>query len=197
MSPLPTSAVTVTGLLQAWGEGDRRALDRLLPLVYGELQRLARSYMWREGPEHTLEPDALVHEAFVRLVDQRSVRWQDRSHFYGVAAWLMRRVLLKHAEAKGARKRGGGRWRVPLDEAMAEEAQLPEDLLALEEALEALGELDSRQARVVELRFLAGHTVEETAQLLGVSPITVKREWRLARAWLQRRLRHRELGEAP
>lgn len=182
-------AESVTGLLKNWCEGDAQALERLLPLVYAELRRLAQGYMRREGPDHTLQPTALIHEAYVRLIDQKRVSWQDRSHFYGVAARLMRRVLLKHAEAKQALKRGGDRRRVPLREELAVGSRRVEDLLAVDQALESLEALDPRQAQVVELRFFGGFTVRETAELLGLSPVTVKREWRSARAWLQRRLR--------
>ncbi len=183
------SAETVTGLLQLWSDGDAQALDRLLPLVYSELRRLARASMRRENRNHTLQPTALIHEAYVRLIDQNRVRWRDRSHFYGIAARLMRRVLLKHAESKGALKRGGDRRRVPLADELAVDRGRIEDLVAVDQALAQLEELDPRQARVVELRFFGGFSVEETAELLGFAPITIKREWRLARAWLQRRLR--------
>lgn len=147
--------------------------------------------MRREGPDHTLQPTALIHEAYLRLIDQRRVRWRDRSHFYGIAARLMRRVLLKHAESKRALKRGGDRWRVPLEDGPPAAQRPVEDLLAVDRALESLEALDPRQGRIVELRFFGGFTVEETARLLDLAPITVKREWRVARAWLQRHLRRR------
>ena len=174
----------VTQLLIDWGNGDPEALERLMPMVYDELHWLAERYMRRERPGHTLQPTALVHEAFLQLIDQKRVRWQNRGHFFGVAAQLMRRVTLLHVRHLRAAKRGGGARPVVFDEAL----QVPEKrgaaLIALDDALESLRRLDAGSARVVELRFFAGLTVEETADVLGVSATTVKREWRAARAWL-------------
>ena len=172
----------------AWGEGDRKALDRLVPLVYSELKRRAGAQLARERGSHTLQPTALVHEAFLRLVDQRSAQWQNRAQFFGVAAQLMRRILVDHARARAAAKRGGDAVRISFDDA-GEAAVSPEtDVLLLNQALERLAALDGRQARVVELRYFAGLTVEEVAAVLGVSQITVKRDWTMARAWLYREL---------
>lgn len=179
----------VTQLLVDWSQGDERALEELMPLVYDELHRLAEHYMRRERSDHTLQPTALVNEAYLRLVDQTRVQWRNRAHFIGVAAQLMRRVTVKHAERHRAAKRGGGAVAVPLDEAAVAATASSEDVIALDEALERLKELDPRQSRVVELRFFGGLTGKEMAEVLGVSPATVDREWRLARAWLQRELR--------
>jgi RNA polymerase sigma-70 factor, ECF subfamily len=178
----------VTDLLRAWSDGDKDALEGLLPLVEAELRRLARGYMRRERPEHTLQTTALVNEAFLRLTDARRIRWQDRAHFLGISARLMRRVLVDHARARGYRKRGGGAQRVTLDEGLV---ALPEpglDVLALDRALEALAKVDTRKSRTVELRFFGGLSVEETAEVLHVSTDTVKRDWRLAKLWLLREL---------
>ena len=173
----------VTRLLADWSTGDSAALEKLLPLVYNELRRQARGYLGRERRDHTLQPTALVHEAFMRLVGQREVRWQNRAHFFGVAAQLMRRILVDHARAKAAAKRGGGE--APVAIPAPEPAEQPGvDIIALDRALTRLGELDATQARVVELRYFAGLTIEETAEVLHLSPATVKREWILARAWL-------------
>jgi RNA polymerase sigma factor (TIGR02999 family) len=179
---------TVTELLHAWGAGDERALDRLVPAVYAELRRQAERQLRRESAGHTLQPTALVHEAYLRLVDQREAKWEGRSQFFGVAAQLMRRILVDHARGRGAAKRGGGAARVTLAEGSAEAAEGEVDVLALDEALTRLATLDARQARVVELRYFAGLGVEEVAQVLDVSPATVKREWTMARAWLRREL---------
>ena len=178
----------VTALLKDWSGGDCQALERLMPLVYDELRKLAASYLRVERPDHTLQPTALVHEAFLRLVDQRSVDWANRAHFFGIAAQMMRRILVDHARKRHAAKRDATRYRV--DTAVPEEAgsdQGPE-LLALDRALSGLEQLDPRQARIVELRFFAGLTVEETAEVVAVSTATVKREWRTARAWLKREI---------
>ena len=183
----PSSAVTV--LLQRWSAGDVGALDALLPTVQDELRRLARSYMRRERGGHTLEPTALVNEAYLRLVEQRDVRWANRGHFFAIAAQAMRRVLVDHARGHVAAKRGGGAERVTLSgvaSAGAERAEV--DVLWLHEALERLALLDERQARVVELRYFAGMSVEEVAAVLEISPATVKREWSTARLWLARAL---------
>ena len=178
----------VTLLLRAWSDGDEAALDQLLPLVESELRKLARTYMARERPGHTLQPTALVNEAFIRLVDAQGMRWHDRSHFYGIAARLMRRVLVDHARARGYQKRGGGAQRVTLDEALLVSPEPAVDLVALDRALVALAAADIRKSRVIELRFFGGLSVDETAEVLHVSTDTVKRDWRLAKLWLLREL---------
>ncbi|MEO8563573.1 MAG: sigma-70 family RNA polymerase sigma factor [bacterium] len=179
----------VTALLLAWREGDAQAGERLLPLVYDELHRQAARAMRREDEAHTLQATALVHEAYLRLVDQRRVEWKSRAHFFGVAAQAMRRVLVDHARGRLAEKRGGAMQRVTLGDAGAHASADPElDVLALHEALERLAALDPEQARLVELRYFGGLGIEETAEALGVSGATVKREWAVARAWLRREL---------
>ena len=178
----------ITGLLQAWSDGDEQALDRLVPLVEGELRRLARVYMARERRDHTLQVTALVNEAFLRLTGARNVRWESRAHFLGIAAQLMRRVLVDHARSRGFQKRGGTDRKVPLDDAVLALPASTVDLLALDRALEMLAAVDPRKSRVVEMRYFGGMTVEETAHALGVSPETVKRDWRLAKLWLLRQL---------
>jgi RNA polymerase sigma-70 factor, ECF subfamily len=188
-SPSP-SAPDVTGLLLAWGRGDESAADRLVPAVYDELRRHAERAMRREGAEHTLQATALVHESYLRLVDQRRVEWRNRAHFFAIASTIMRRVLVDHARARLTAKRGGHADRVSLS---AAEPATPEgtdeaDLLALHDALEKLTALDPDQARLVELRYFGGLTIEETAEALSISPATVKREWAVARAWLRREL---------
>ena len=175
----------ITALLGDWSDGDEEALARLMPLVFDELRQLARGHFRRESAGHTLQPTALVNEVYMRLVEQRQVQWDNRSQFFAFAAILMRRILVDHAKARRTAKRGGGVQKLPLNEALAA-AELPADVdvLALDEALDALGELDARQARVVELRFFAGLTHEEIADVLDVSLSTVKRDWRTARLWL-------------
>jgi RNA polymerase sigma factor (TIGR02999 family) len=185
---MPSSPGVVTQLLRAWGDGDAAAFEQLAPLVEAELRRLARGYMARERQGHTLQTTALVNEAFLRLTDARHIRWQDRAHFLGISARLMRRVLVDHARARGYRKRGGGAQRVTLDEALVASPDPGLDVLALDRALEALAEVDDRMSKVVELRFFGGLSVEETAEALHVSPDTVKRDWRLAKLWLLREL---------
>jgi len=183
--------VEVTQLLRDWSDGRKEALDRLLPAIYAELRRLAGAYLRRERHDHTLQATALVHEAFLKLVDQRDVRWQNRAHFFGIAAQLMRRILVDHARAHGARKRGSGERPVALEEAMFAIPGVDVDVIALDAALTRLSALDPQQARVVELRFFGGLTMEETAEALNISPATVGREWTLAKAWL-----YAELGSA-
>lgn len=183
------SSTEVTELLQLWSDGRRDALDRLLPLVHRELRRLAASYLRRERPDHTLQPTALVNEAFLKLVDQRAVRWQSRAHFFGIAAQAMRRILVDWARARSSAKRGAGEVVLPLDEALAGTEMRSVDLLALDEALTRLAALDSQQSRVVELRFFGGLTLDETAEALRISPATVSREWTVAKAWLYAELR--------
>ncbi len=182
----PPSEPDVTALLQEWREGDRKALDRLLPLVYGELRRLAASYLRQERPDHTLQPTALVHEAYLRLTRQRDVVWQNRAHFFGIAAQMMRRILVDHARKRQAAKRDAAAWRVVTG--VEDSADRAPELLALDSALSSLETLDPQQARVVELRFFAGLTVEETAEVAGISEATVKRDWRTAKAWLRREI---------
>ena len=183
-------ARSVTALLDDWKRGDGNALNQLLPLVYAELRRIAGRQIRSERANHTLQPTALVHEVYLRLVDQRQVDWQDRAHFFGVAARLMRRVLVDHARRHGARKRGAGVACLSIDDAK-ELASADMPILALDYALERLEKVDADLARIVELRAFAGLTIEEAAHVLKVSPSTAKREWRTAKAWL-----NRELGSA-
>jgi RNA polymerase sigma factor (TIGR02999 family) len=178
----------ITQLLKEWNAGDRRALDRLTPLVHDELRRQAARYLRRERPGHTLQTTALINEAYLRLIDAKDVRWQSRAHFFAIAANLMRRVLVEHARRRDAGKRGGSQVRVQLDEALAVADETDVDVLAVDEALDRLAAVDPQQARVVELRFFGGLSVEETARALGVSPKTVKRDWSVARAWLRREI---------
>jgi RNA polymerase sigma factor (TIGR02999 family) len=176
----------ITQLLIAWSEGGRDALDHLLPLVYADLRRQASRYMRRESPGHPLQPTALVHEAYLRLIDQRRVKWRNRAHFYGVAAGMMRRVLVDDARARLAEKRGDGWERVTLSEVEAKPAGLGEvDVLALHDALERLAAFDPRKARIVELRYFGGLTIEEAAEVIDISEATVVREWTIAKAWLR------------
>ena len=195
MHELPPSShetpnADVTGLLLAWGAGDRGAGERLLPAVYEELHQQAARAMRREHDEHTLQATALVHEAYLRLVDQRRVEWRNRAQFFGVAAEIMRRILVDHARARHAAKRGGAAKRVTLGDADAasDGSDRGLDILALHEALERLAAMDAQQARVVELRYFGGLNIEETAEAMGISPATVKREWAVARGWLRREL---------
>jgi len=174
----------VTQLLQQWSQGREDALERLLPEIYAELRRLAASYLRGERRDHTLQPTALVHEAYIKLVDQRAVHWQNRAHFFGIAAQAMRRILVDYARTRAAAKRGAGRRPVPLDDALDVGAMPDLDLLALDEALVRLAAIDAQQGRVVELRFFGGLTMDETAEALRISPATVGREWALAKAWL-------------
>lgn len=176
----------VTQLLLAWHAGDPTALERLLPIVHAELHRVAKNLMRRERAGHTLQTTALVNEAYLRLIDARSVAWQNRAHFFAIAASLMRRILVDFARERGYQKRGGAAEQVSLDEAMVIHQARDEDLIALDEALTALAELDERKSRVVELRFFGGLNEQEMAEALHVSPETVRRDWRLAKAWLLR-----------
>lgn len=180
---MPASAQEITGLLHAWEGGDQEAFNRLMPLVHDELRRAARNHMRRERAGHTLQATALVNEVYLRLVDITSVRWQDRAHFFAIAASMMRRILLDAARARATRKRGGGGLRITLHDDLLASDQA-EDLIAVDDALEALSLMDSRKARVVELRFFGGLKVEEIAEVLGISAESVKRDWKLARAWL-------------
>jgi RNA polymerase sigma factor (TIGR02999 family) len=178
----------ITDLLLAWNAGDRQALERLMPIVHDELRRLARRYMAGERPGHPLQPTALVNEAYLRLIDSSRVRWQNRTHFFAVAAQLMRRILVDVARERLRQKRGGEIMHVPLDEARLVPHASNETLIALDDALGALAKFDARKCRVVELRFFGGLTVEETAAALEVAPITVMRDWDLAKSWLLREL---------
>ena len=181
---MASSPSEVTQLLQQWSEGRQDALDRLLTEIYGELRVLAASYLRRERPDHTLQPTALVHEAFLKLADQRVVTWQNRAHFFGIAAQAMRRILIDHARAHAAGKRGAGERPMQLDEALLITLPRSADLLALDEALTRLQAFDPQQSRIVELRFFGGLTMEETAEVMRLSPATVGREWVVAKAWL-------------
>ena len=185
---MAVSAPEITGLLRAWQDGDHEALDRLMPVVYDELRRAARNYMRRERAGHTLQASALVNEVYLRLVDINGVRWQDRAHFFAVSASLMRRILLDAARARVAGKRGGGGLRITLSDDVAASSEAS-DLIAIDDALQALSQVDSRKAQVVELRFFGGLSVDEMAEVLKISPQSVKRDWKLARAWLLKELR--------
>jgi len=178
----------VTGLLVAWSAGDASALEQLMPIVHAELHRLARRLMRGERDGHTLRTTALVNEAYVRLIDLSRVRWQDRAHFFAMSARLMRRILVDHARSRKYQKRGGTQRRVSLDEALVIAPERGDDLVALDAALDALAAVDPRKSQVVELRFFGGLSVEETAHALGVSGVTVMRDWHLAKAWLLREL---------
>lgn len=178
----------VTQLLVAWSNGDRVARDELMPLVYEELRRLAHRYMGRERPGHTLQTSALVNEAYLRLIDQNDVHWQNRAHFFGIAAQMMRRILVDYARKRGFAKRGGDARPVPLEEAMIVSQERAANVVALDDALKSLAELDPRKSQIVELRFFGGLSIEETAEVLAVSTGTVMRDWTLAKAWLRREM---------
>jgi len=178
----------VTELLVAWGNGDKKALDQLMPVVYRELHRLAHRHIAYEDAGHTLQTTALVHEAYLRLVGQQKVQWQNRGHFFAIAAQMMRRVLVDYARSRRYAKRGGGVRNVSFDETLVVSDGRPADVIALDEALTTLAEFDERKSKAIELRFFAGLDIEETAAILGVSPGTVHRDWTLAKAWLQREI---------
>jgi RNA polymerase sigma factor (TIGR02999 family) len=180
--------INVTELLRAWSAGNQTALDQLIPVVHGELKRIARRYMARERQGHTLQPSALVNEAFLRLVDVHGVPWQDRAHFFALSAQMMRRILVNYALARGAGKRGGAVRHVSLDDAMVVTPSRDSELVELDAALQSLAKLDPRKAQTVELRFFAGLSVEETAAVLKVSPQTVLRDWKLSKSWLAREM---------
>lgn len=184
----------ITRLLVAWSEGDVSALDQLAPLIHAELHRLAHNYMRGEQPGHLLQTSALINEAYIRLIDWKNVRWQNRAHFFGVAAQLMRRILVDFARERQYLKRGGGALQVSLSEAASFVAQRSVDFVALDEALTVLGEIDPRKVKVVEMRFFAGLSVNEVATLLNVSEETVMRDWRLAKVWLLRQLQGEAAG---
>lgn len=191
---MPANSGEITRLLKAWGRGDSAALDRLTPLVYEELRRLARNYMRKEHPGHTLQATALVNEAFVRLVDARQVDWRDRAHFFAVSARMMRRILVDAARIKASLKRGGAAQRVDhstpvnLDQFPTAASSIASQVCALDDALRTLARMDPRRAQVIELRYFGGLTVEETGHVLKISPQSVMRDWKLARAWLAREL---------
>jgi RNA polymerase sigma factor (TIGR02999 family) len=185
---MSASSQDVTQLLVAWRNGDEAARDELMPLVYQELHRLAHQYMSRERPGHTLQTSALVNEAFLRLVDQRDVQWQNRAHFFGIAGQMMRRILVDYARNRRYAKRGGGAAQVSLDEELIVSEERSAEVVALDEALGRLAMFDQRKSQVVELKFFGGLSIEETAEVLGVSPGTVMRDWTLARAWLRREM---------
>jgi RNA polymerase sigma-70 factor (ECF subfamily) len=182
------SSPDITQLLKDWSDGDGQVPSQLMPLVYQELRRLADHYMSHERVSHTLQPTALVNEAYLRLIDQTRVNWQNRAHFFGIAAQLMRRILLDHARAHHAGKRGGVAKRLSLEEAAILPEERASDLIALDEALEELAKLDDRKSRIVELRFFGGLGVDETAEVLGIHRATVLRDWSVAKAWLHREL---------
>ncbi len=188
MSDAAPTFPQVTQLLTAWSDGDQAARDKLMPLVYEELHRLAHRYMKRESPGHTLQTSALVNEAFVRLVDQKNVRWQNRAHFFGIAAQMMRRILVDYARSRNYAKRGGGAAQVTLDEALIVSDERSAEVVSVHEALERLAAFDARKSQIVELRFFGGLSIDETADVLGVSPGTVMRDWTLAKAWLRREM---------
>jgi RNA polymerase sigma factor (TIGR02999 family) len=182
------SSQDVTQLLGQWQGGDREALNALTPLVYNELRRLAQSYINRERPNHTLQGTALVHEAYLRLIDQRQVEWRSRNHFFALAAELIRRILVDHARAKVAAKRGGRNVKLSFEDAMEPAVNQDLDLVALDDALQLLARTDPQQSRIVELRYFAGLKIEETAEVLQISPATVKRDWTVAKAFLKREM---------
>jgi RNA polymerase sigma factor (TIGR02999 family) len=179
----------VTELLKQWTDGRRDALDQLIPRIYSELRKLASSYLRRERADHSLQPTALVHEAFLKLVDQRAVQWQNRAHFFGIAAQAMRRILVDHARAHAAEKRGSGERPVAIDDNLPGGAGVDINVIALDEALCKLAALDLQQSRIVELRYFGGLTMEETAEALKISPATVGRDWTVAKAWLYAELK--------
>jgi len=187
----------VSLLLKAWCEGDPGAKDQLMPLVYDELHRIAHRHMVREHPGHTLQTTALVNEAYLRLVDAKSVQWEGRAHFFALCAQMMRRILVDHARSRARLKRGGPALKVPLDECLAVSSKQDVDLVKLDDALHALAALDDRKARAVELRYFGGLSVEETAEVLGVSVSTIMNDWKMAKAWLFRELDRSERKHGP
>lgn len=183
-----TPAQNVTELLVAWGNGDESARDELMPLVYQELHRLAHRYMGRERIGHTLQTSGLVNEAYLRLIDQGQVRWQNRDHFFGIAAQMMRRILVDYARSRQYAKRGAGAQQISFDEALIVSPERVQEVVALDDALKDLAQFDQRKSQIVELRFFGGLSIEETAELLKVSPGTVMRDWTLAKAWLRNQI---------
>lgn len=184
----------MTKLLVRWREGDRAALEQLMPLVYEELRRLAHHYLQRERSDHTLQSTALVHEAYLRLAGGNVPQWQNRAHFFGIAAHIMRQILVEYARGHSAAKRGGSAYKLTLDAALAVPEPCNIDIVALDDALKNLAVLDEQQSRIVELRFFAGLTIEDTSEVLGISPATVKRDWTSARAWLHREIDRSAMG---
>jgi RNA polymerase sigma factor (TIGR02999 family) len=180
---------SVTQLLEEWTSGNREALDKLMPVVYGELRKMAKRYMSQQNPGHTLQTTALIHEAYLRMVNQKEKHFENRAHFFGVAAQAMRHILVDYARARGADKRGGGARPISLEEAALVTQERAAELVAFDDALKELDQLSTRQSRVVELRYFGGMSVEETAKVIGVSSDTVMRDWSMAKAWLHRRLR--------
>ena len=189
MSPSPG---TITRLLVDWRDGDKAALDRLVPLVYRELRRLAGYYMRRQRAHHTLQTSALINEAYLRLIDHKNMRWENRAHFYAVAAQAMRRILVDHARSRGYAKRGGGALKMSFDEAVIGAEERGAELIALDDALQDLAAIDPRKCQIVELRYFGGLSVDETAEVIGVSSVTVMREWRSAKGWLLKAITKRE-----
>jgi RNA polymerase sigma-70 factor, ECF subfamily len=187
----------ITVLLGKAADGERGAFDALLPAVYQELHALAERYLRHERSDHTLQTTALVHEAYLKMVDQRDARWQNRAHFFAVAAMAMRRILVNHAKSTGRIKRGGGRGRIPLEDAAIVAPEADVDLVALDEALTRLAAFDERKSRIVELRFFGGMSVEETAEVMSIAPATVKRDWTMAKAWLLREVTKGDGVEGP
>ena len=187
---MPRDTEHVNRLLADWGEGNQQALEELLPLIYNELRRLAHNFLYRERRGHTLQTTALVHEAYLKLIDQKTDRWQNRAHFFAIAAQAMRRILIDSARRHTAQKRGGSREKISLDDAPELSLEPDNNLLALDEALKRLHEIDPQQSSIVELRYFGGLTIDETAEVTKISPASVKREWTMARAWL-----HQELSE--
>lgn len=188
----PGSEASVSKLLLNWGRGDPEAREELIPLVYGELRRIARRHLWHERPDHTLQSGALVHEAYLRLLHDNPPHWQNRAHFFGVAAQLMRRILVDYARNRMAAKRGAGLPRLALDEEIAQQPQQAVDLVLRDVALDRLATLDRRQSRLIELRFFGGLSIGEAALVLGISPATAKREWATAQVWLQREMKPKD-----
>jgi RNA polymerase sigma factor (TIGR02999 family) len=184
--PLPQE---ITGLLIDWSNGSSEAMDRLMPVIEGELRRIAGNYMRRESPGNTLQTTALVNETYLKLIDQKQVRWQNRAHFFAIASTLMRRILLDHVRAQHRAKRGGDAVHVNLEDVAVISPEKSEELIALDEALERLSEFDARKSRIVEMRFFGGLTEREIAEVLGIEPVTVAYHWRLAKAWLGREIR--------
>ncbi|MCP4660100.1 MAG: sigma-70 family RNA polymerase sigma factor [bacterium] len=186
---MASSEHQITSILHDWSHGDPEALGKLMPIVFDELRRIAAGYFEQEAKDHTLQPTALVNEVYLKLVGRRTVQWKNRAHFFGSAAELMRRVLVDHARGRKTAKRGSGAPKISLDESIALPEERDLDLIALDDALKGLAEIDPRQSRIVELRFFAGLTVDEIAEVLGISPTTVKREWKTARVWLFRQIK--------
>jgi RNA polymerase sigma factor (TIGR02999 family) len=183
-----TATTDLTQILASWNNGDKTALEKLMPLVYNELRHMAARYLKSEHPSHTIQPTALVHEAYLRLMNQRHVQWQNRAHFFAIAAQMMRRILINYARDQHAAKRGGNSYKLLLDEAISVPADRNLDLLALDDALKLLSKIDARKSQLVELRFFSGLSIEEAANIMGISIATAKRDWMLARAWLYREI---------